>query len=159
MAAVKASVVPATASSKDAQFAATALRELGRREARPGAALESAFIAQGVLPALVEAVSRTPNVWTKRSAAKAVCFLQRRAGLMAAAEEQGVTRESIQAALEAAGKADFVCARWARESAKWAASQQVAALPTAGGAQASSVPNGAAAVAGGVRPRKKWFED
>ena len=152
MQAVAASSDPKAASSgKDAQYAATALRELGKRAGKPGSPVEAALINAKAIPALLGCLTEGRNAWSQRAAAKALCFLQRKERLVSSAAP-GVTYASIQQALDAAGKGDFVCARWAKESAKWQASyvNNIGSGPVAGGQEGatSQAPR-----------RKKWYED
>ena len=125
--------------------------------------VEAAFIAHRVVPIFLDALKHNRSVWTQRSVAKALCVLQRREALVAAAAGEAKLAvpayyATIQSALDAAGKADFVCQRWARESGKWQADTQVAA---AAAPVAPSTSGAAEAAPAGPRQqrRKKWYED
>lgn len=73
-------------------------------------------MARDPLRVLTGVVSTAPNVWTKRAAAKACFFLVQNPRLAAAS---AVSIDQLAVVLEAAGKEDFMAARWARELAKW----------------------------------------
>lgn len=121
--------------------------------------VEAAFIRHRVLPTLLAALRGSPNLWTQRSVAKAVYVLQKKPGLVAAAARDGVTLETIQAALDAGAKGDFMVARWARESARWQAEQRAEAAAAAGAGAGGAGGGASPAAAPAPRRKKKWYED
>lgn len=78
-----------------------------------------------LLLALAEAADAGVNVWTRRAACKALAYMADKPGLLAASPPYGspsggskepVTAARLMVALEAAGKADFMCAKAARHA-------------------------------------------
>lgn len=105
----------ATASGKGPRFAITALRELSRK-AIPGGHLDKQFVEYKVISNIQDALNSSTNIWTKRSASKALVTLMKNKKLL---EQSGVTVDQLLVSIEAAGKQDWMCARWAREAEKW----------------------------------------
>lgn len=78
--------------------------------------VEQALIQHRVLQLLHAAAASSSHVWTQRAACKAIVSLIRNPRLLSAA---GLSLDTVIVTLEAAGKQDFMCARWAREAERW----------------------------------------
>lgn len=88
----------------------------------------AALAAEGAAPlllALVEAADAKVDIWTRRAACKALAAMAGKPALLAASPPYGspsggskapLTPARVLVALEAAGKADFMCAKAARQA-------------------------------------------
>lgn len=113
--------VRATQSEEDAKeprFAITALRELALK-AQPEGQLEAQLAKLKVAGLFLEQATGAPNVWTRRSACKALTSLLKTRDTLL--RQGGIDNATLVAALKRAGKDDWMCDRWRRDADKWLA--------------------------------------